>query len=152
MKRVILVLIVIITGLLANQSIAASTAAPKTVVQTHIEYRVQIIKVNQNEPIEMTVTAYDSGFESTGKHPGDKEYGITFSGEKVKPGTCAADLSIYPLHTSLYVEGYGYCEVLDKGSAIKGQHIDVYVPTLKQANAFGKQTLKVWILNDYGEE
>ena len=34
--------------------------------------------------IEMTATGYTSGIESTGKRPGHPEYGITYSGVKVK--------------------------------------------------------------------
>nr|MBS9408334.1 hypothetical protein [Streptococcus oralis] len=78
--------------------------------------------------IEMTATGYTSGIESTGKRPGHPEYGITYSGVKVKRdlySTIAADLRVFPIGTILFVPGYGYGVVADKGGAIKGNRLDL---------------------------
>ena len=76
----------------------------------------------------MTATGYTSGIESTGKRPGHPEYGITYSGVKAKRdlySTIAADLRVFPLGTILFVPGYGYGVVADKGGAIKGNRLDL---------------------------
>lgn len=102
--------------------------------------------------IEVTATGYYAGVESTGKHPGHPEYGITFSGLKVMRdrnalSTIAADLSIFPLGTILWIPGYGYGLVADTGSAIKGHKIDLYFETKDQVyDLWGKKTLDVYIV------
>lgn len=57
-----------------------------------------------------------------------KTNGITASGTKAKEGrTCAADVSIYPFGTKLYIEGVGWRTVEDVGGAVNGNKIDIYV-------------------------
>lgn len=46
--------------------------------------------------------------------------------EAVQGVTIAADWSIYPPGTVLFVEGLGEMVVQDRGGAIQGQKIDVY--------------------------
>ena len=41
------------------------------------------------------------------------------SGKMAKVGTIAADTSVYPFGTIMYIPGYGYGEVQDVGGAIK---------------------------------
>ena len=56
----------------------------------------------------------------------DVETGITASGAHVQEGvTCAADASI-PFGTKLQIGGHVYT-VQDRGGAIKGKHIDIYI-------------------------
>ena len=75
-----------------------------------------------------------------------KRIGITASGTKAKPGTIAAAPSRYPFGTIMYVPGYGYGRVEDRGRAIKGDHIDLYFKTHEQASAWGRKqkTVTVW--------
>ena len=56
--------------------------------------------------VEMEVTAYTAGPESTGKHPGHPLYGVTASGERVRQGAIAASRSL-PFGTRVYIPGYG---------------------------------------------
>lgn len=130
-----------------------TAAAPSPEIQTVVEIKTLIqkeyIKVNQTEPMNMTTTAYTAGPESTGKKPGGKGYGITFTGTKAKVGVCAVDPNYVPLGSSLYVEGYGYCRAEDKGSAVKGYHVDVFMDGVNEALRFGNEQRKVWILNDF---
>lgn len=95
-----------------------------------------------------TLTAYTAGPESTGKKPGDPEYGITFSGVPVQEGvTIAVDPKIIPLGTRVYIDGIGYRVAQDTGSAIKGNRIDIYMPDLHEALKFGvKKNIRVTIL------
>ncbi|MBN2310888.1 MAG: 3D domain-containing protein [Candidatus Hydrogenedentes bacterium] len=78
-----------------------------------------------------------------GKH---KRVGVTASGTKAKPGTIAADPARYPFGTIMYVPGYGYGRVEDRGSAIQGEHIDLFFKSHAEALAWGtqKKEVAVW--------
>ena len=72
---------------------------------------------------------YTAGYESTGKKPCYPEFGITYSGVMVKRdlySTVEADLNVYPIRTILFIPGYGYGVVADKGGAITGNKVDLY--------------------------
>lgn len=110
-------------------------------------------RVNKNakpETIEVVATGYTAGVESTGKRPGHPQYGITYSGVKVRRdqvSTIAADTKLFPIGTLLYIPGYGYGVVADTGSAIKGKRIDLYFETIKEVyEQWGKRTVHVEIL------
>jgi len=60
--------------------------------------------------------------------------------------TVAADWSILPSGTVIYIEGVGQRIVQDEGGSVKGKHIDVYFDTHKEAEEFGVQRLYVIIL------
>ncbi|MBI2434586.1 MAG: 3D domain-containing protein [Candidatus Hydrogenedentes bacterium] len=68
-----------------------------------------------------------------------KQIGVTASGAKARPGTIAADISKYPFGTVMYIPGYGYGRVEDRGSAIQGEHIDLYFKKHRRALAWGSQ-------------
>ena len=72
-----------------------------------------------------------------------KQIGKTSSGAMVRPGTIAADTSLYPYGTIMYIPGYGYARVEDTGGAIKEQHIDLYRPNHWFARRWGVQMKKV---------
>ncbi|WP_303049488.1 3D domain-containing protein [Bacillus sp. Marseille-Q1617] len=98
----------------------------------------------------VVATGYTAGVESTGKSPGHPGYGITYSGVKVKRdlySTIAADTSVYPIGTILFIPNYGYGVVADTGSAIKGNKLDLYYDTVQQVyDEWGKQTLEVYVV------
>lgn len=102
--------------------------------------------------VKVTATGYTAGYESTGKRPGHPQYGITYSGVKVKRdkntlSTIAADPSVFPLGSILYIPGYGYGIVADIGSAIKGQKIDLYFATTQQVyKEWGKKDVEVQVI------
>lgn len=109
-----------------------------------------------SEPVapvyEVVATGYYAGVESTGKSPGHPEYGITYSGIKVRRGvvsTIAADLSLFPLGTVLYIPDYGYGVVADIGGAIKGNIIDLYFPSKEDIyREWGKRRVKVIVVEE----
>jgi 3D (Asp-Asp-Asp) domain-containing protein len=83
---------------------------------------------------------------SSGPNRGErKAVGITASGTKAKRGTIAADGARYPYGTVMYVKGYGYGKVEDRGAEIKGNHIDLYFDTHGEAEEWGVQRLKVMV-------
>jgi 3D (Asp-Asp-Asp) domain-containing protein len=75
-----------------------------------------------------------------------KQVGITASGTRAVPGTIAADTDVLPFGTLVYVPGYGYGRVEDRGSDIKGRHIDLYFRSHRAAQKWGRQrlTVQVW--------
>ncbi|MFC4323490.1 3D domain-containing protein [Litchfieldia salsa] len=98
----------------------------------------------------VTATGYTAGVESTGKSPNHPGYGITYSGVKVKRdlySTVAADLNVFPIGTILWIPGYGFGVVADKGGAIKGNKVDLYYETVDDVyNQWGKKTLDVYVV------
>jgi 3D (Asp-Asp-Asp) domain-containing protein len=72
-----------------------------------------------------------------------KKVGVTASGTKARPGTIAADTARYPFGTIMYVPGYGYGRVEDRGGDIKGNRLDLYFRSHREALAWGRQRVKV---------
>jgi 3D (Asp-Asp-Asp) domain-containing protein len=102
--------------------------------------------------MKVTATGYTAGYESTGKTAKHPQYGITYSGVKVRRdknavSTVAADPKVLPLGSILYIPGYGYAVVADTGSAIKGRKIDLYFSTTKQVyKEWGKKTVVIQLI------
>ena len=109
--------------------------------------------VRYKSVLTMTATAYDNSYESTGKHPGERHWGLTAIGTKARVGAVAVDPKVIPLGTRLYVESldgtkdYGFCVAEDTGSAIKGNKIDLFFNTAGEVRRFGRRKVKVYILD-----
>lgn len=89
---------------------------------------------------DVTLTAYDAGYNSTGKTEEHPHFGLTYSGTTVEEGrTVAVDPNVIPLGWWIYIEGVGLRKAEDIGSAIKGKKIDVYMDSEDQANRFGRK-------------
>jgi 3D (Asp-Asp-Asp) domain-containing protein len=58
----------------------------------------------------------------------------------------AVDPSVIPLGSKVWVEGYGYAIAADTGGAIKGNKIDVFIPTKSAAYQWGRKTVRIKIL------
>lgn len=57
-----------------------------------------------------------------------------------RDGTVAADTRYYPFGTRVWVPGYGYGVVEDRGSAIRGpRHLDLYFDSHGTARRWGRQ-------------
>lgn len=91
----------------------------------------------------MEATAYTASCEGCS--------GITATGINLKENSNAkiisVDPTIIPLGSKVYVEGYGEAIAGDTGGAIKGNKIDVFIPSQQDAINFGVKQLKVTILN-----
>ena len=61
-------------------------------------------------------------------------------------GTIAADTKYYPFGTRMYVPGYGWGTVEDRGGAIKGPgRIDIFYSSHTEALQWGRQKVQVTI-------
>lgn len=103
--------------------------------------------------LTMVATCYEAGPRSTGKRPGDRGYGITRSGTRVRRGVVAVDPRVIPLGTRLYIKSldpsipdYGFATAEDTGGAIKGMKIDLFMETMAECFQFGKRKVRVYIL------
>ena len=75
-----------------------------------------------------------------------KNDGITASGEKVQEGiTVAADTSKLPFGTKIYIQGIGWRTVQDKGGAVKGNKLDIYISSHNDPMPYNVQSLDVWV-------
>ncbi len=64
-----------------------------------------------------------------------------------RDGTIAADTEYYPFLTRMYVPGYGWGKVLDRGSAIKGpDRLDLYFSSHQEALEWGRKKIQVRIV------
>ena len=62
------------------------------------------------------------------------------------PMCIAVDPSVIPLGKMVEVPGYGIAIAGDTGGAIKGNIIDVHLPTTAQAQAWGRKTIQINVL------
>ena len=91
--------------------------------------------------LTMTATAYDP---SVGNR--------TATGIAPYKGVVAVDPRVIPLGTRLYVETsdgsyvYGNAVAADTGGAIKGNKIDLWLPSRAEALSFGRRTVTVYVL------
>jgi 3D (Asp-Asp-Asp) domain-containing protein len=69
--------------------------------------------------------------------------GHTATGLPVGPGVVAVDRSVIPLGTRLTIPGYGEGVAADTGSAVQGYTIDLWFPTLADALAWGRRTVRI---------
>jgi len=137
-----------VTGIKAAGSRSADRAI--SALQTSVQAIEDGYKLTKYERARVVATGYTAGEESTGKTLNHPAYGVTYSGVKVKRdlySTIAADLDVFPLGTILWIPGYGYGVVADKGGAIKGNRLDLYYETVEDVYAeWGKKELDVYIV------
>lgn len=83
--------------------------------------------------IRMLATSYSAN--TAGVSPDVPWYGQTYTGDVMRKGIVAVDPSVIPLRTQVYVDGYGYGDALDTGSAILARRIDL---------GFDDSNLELW--------
>lgn len=100
-------------------------------------------QVKAARQITVTATAYTASCAGCS--------GTTATGINIKANpnakVIAVDPSVIPLGSRVYVEGIGEAIAGDTGGAIKGNRIDVFIPSEQDALNFGVKQLKVTILN-----
>ena len=107
-----------------------------------------------SEPKDKTITApsSDGGTSltvSATAYSSDNGLGfITATGINLhqNPMCIAVDPSVIPLGKMVEVPGYGIAIAGDTGGAIKGNIIDVHLPTTAQAQAWGRKTIQINVL------
>jgi len=69
--------------------------------------------------------------------------GRTASGLPVGPGIVAVDPSVIPLGTQMFIPGYGKGVAADVGAAVRGNIIDLWMPSRAKALAWGRRTVTI---------
>lgn len=70
--------------------------------------------------------------------------GTTASGRPSGPGVAAVDTDVFPLGTKLRVDKVGPVVAADRGGAVDGKSVDVWLPSEHKCTNFGRQQLQVW--------
>lgn len=105
-----------------------------------------------------------TGKTASGKYPSEPQEGLFSMDSLTRPwmipvrtilfpwyflpqdGTIAADTKYYPFGTRMYVPGYGWGVVADRGGAIKGKsRIDLYFESHNDALRWGRKKLPVTV-------
>ena len=113
--------------------------------------RLKVEDTTSNEPekppIEAVAQQTDTLWRVTAYCPCEKccgrfADGITASGVPAVGRIIAAPPDI-PFGTEIFIEGYGYAKVQDRGGAIKGKRLDVLFPSHQQALNWGVHYLRI---------
>ena len=81
-----------------------------------------------------TITVSSTGYALRGR---------TATGIPTGPGVVAVDPAVIPLGTRLTIPGYGAGVAADTGGNVRGNVIDLWFPTRRQALAWGRQTVTI---------
>lgn len=122
--------------------VPVKTAEEKEREQVLAKYEEK--RQNANYPqgkFTINASAYTAAADECGKSDG-----ITASGLKVKEGVTLACPPQFPFGTKIKIEGMGTRICEDRGGAIKGNHVDIYMETKKEAFSFGRQNLEAEIV------
>ena len=101
-------------------------------------------EINVSEQITVAATAYTAECEGCS---GTTMMGVNLR-ENPDEKVIAVDPDIIPLGSKVYVEGYGYAVASDIGGGINGHEIDVFLAEEKDAVEWGRQEVKVTIVQE----
>src|SRR5699024_5126990 len=97
----------------------------------------------EGKSLSLEATAYTASCEGCS--------GVTKTGVDLEANpdekVIAVDPDVIPLKSEVYVEGYGYVTAEDTGSDIKGDRVDVFIPSEEDAMDWGRQTVEVTIVD-----
>jgi len=134
--------------LLARARAARTPAQPTLVVQPTQAAPLVVspapgeepVAVDQGQPVltplggPQTITVVATGYNLPGR---------TATGLPVGYGVVAVDPAVIPLGAHMTVPGYGEAVAADTGGAITGSRIDLWFPTVAQADAWGRRTVTI---------
>lgn len=128
-----------------NRQLVNSLLATEDLLLQKLDEIQKAVKGKKAFELEVKTTGYCN-------HPiciNDERWqdGMTAIGTIARPGVCAADWSVIPVGAVLYVEGYGFCTVEDRGGKVRGNHIDLFFNTYTEAKAWGmkKKQVKIFL-------
>lgn len=107
--------------------------------------------VTSKKAAEQAVKKEVKIFKTTGYCPcygcseGYKDH--TASGRRAQSNhTVAADTSVLPMYTEVYIEGLGRYTVEDVGGGVKGKHLDVFVKKHADCDSKNRYNAKVYVI------
>ena len=139
-----LVVLVDVTFVLAKASSRKPRAQQAKAQQVKAQPVTEQVKAVNYREVKMNVSAYCPCDLCCGKYGWGYK---TACGHKIKAGECfVAAPKNYAFGTIMSIPGYvggSKVQVLDRGGAIKGNHLDVYFSDHKTALRWGRQNLVV---------
>jgi 3D (Asp-Asp-Asp) domain-containing protein len=94
-------------------------------------------------PTQPTTTSTQAGRTLTVVATGYALTGRTATGIPVGYGVVAVDPSVIPLGSRMTIPGYGEGIAADTGPGVAGAVIDLWFPSVAQADAWGKRTVTI---------
>ncbi len=109
-----------------------------------LKYRLPpVARLNPPTQYKSKITMFATAYS-----PEDPGCGTrTAVGFRAGYGVVATDPKVIPMHTRLYIEGYGYAIAGDIGGIIKGNRIDLGFPTHREVNKFGSRNVTVYLID-----
>ena len=134
-----------------SSAVVNTIAEAKTCVEDTDKLRSIIFAENMKKhkvqdivrKMHVVATAYTNDIRCIGAKWFD---GKTATMTKARWGVVAVDPRVIPLGSKIYIEDMGWFSAEDTGGKVKGNKIDIFYPTRKQALKFGKRKLKVFVL------
>lgn len=115
---------------------AAASSAP-------VQDQPKEAKSEAGKEITVTATAYTAYCDGCS--------GVTATGQDLRANpeqkVIAVDPKVIPLGSKVHIDGYGTAIAGDVGGAIKGNKIDIFMPSYSDAIDYGVQTVKIKILD-----
>lgn len=94
-----------------------------------------------SEPFIINASAYTAAADECGKSDG-----VTSSGIKAKAGRTIACPAQFPFGAKIKIADMGIFTCEDRGGAIKGNKIDIFMQTKQEAFAFGRRNLEAQVI------
>lgn len=95
-------------------------------------------KVSYWKTIKVLATSYDKTCYGCND--------ITATGAKLKKGVVAVDPKIIPMHTQMYIPGYGFGKAEDTGGKIKGNRIDLAYDDIRYGD-WSRRWVTIYIID-----
>lgn len=174
LAAVFLVLLAALTGLRSPTSLAPMAEAEVTVERAArgaercrvagaavTPSALKAVEVGESRPEQASVRSRGYVIPADEPRPPLGRFKLTaYSGPQLGPGpavtatgtaarhgrTVAVDPRVIPLGSRIYIEGVGERIAEDVGGGVKGNHIDVYLATVPQAQHFGVRRATVSLI------
>jgi 3D (Asp-Asp-Asp) domain-containing protein len=125
-----------------NKEVAAASVSPEDkILERWKQKQVHLWTNLPKEKFTINASAYTAAADECGK-----SNGITASGLKVAEKRTLACPASFPFGAKISIEGMGEFRCEDRGGAIKGNKIDIYMETKKEAFAFGRRNLMAEVI------
>ena len=96
-------------------------------------------KTYRARKMDVKATAYTSAPNEGGAY--------AYNGERLRDGHIAADLRVLPIGTKVYIPSLNKIyTVVDTGSAIKNNKIDIWMRSKSQCNQWGVKNITIYVL------
>jgi len=128
---------------LTRGAIASALASARAAQARGVTVVTESAPVSEAAPPVVQTNAVTAGRAITVVATGYALGGRTSTGLPVGWGVAAVDPSVIPLGTHMTVPGYGEAVAADVGGAVRGAVVDLWFPSIAQANAWGRRSVTI---------